>query len=105
MADFDVDGRLNWADQEAKDLNVAIANNQRGEIEKSLHAAERRTSEDILSHNQHCRPSDTIVYSAFSGEYGPALFKSICDVSREIDRVHNILKNNILVESVRRWPS
>lgn len=96
--DFDVDGRLSWADQEAKDLNVTIANNQRGEIEKSLHAAERRTSEDILSHNQHCRPSDAIVYSAFSGDYGPALFKSICDVSREIDRVHNILKNNILVE-------
>ncbi len=96
--DFDVDGRLDLADQEAKSLNIEVAENQRAEVEKMLHAAERRTSDEILAHNQHCRPSDAIVYSEFSGEYGPELFKAICDVSREIDRIHNILKNNILVE-------
>ena len=86
------------ADQEAKDLNTEFATNQRGEIEKSLHAAERRTEHEILTHNQNCRPADAIVYASFNGEYGPELFKSICDVRRDLDRVHNILKNNILVE-------
>lgn len=96
--DFDVDVRLDLADQEAKDLNIEFAMNQRIEIEKSLHAAERRTADEILAHNQNCRPADAIVYASFNGEYGPELFKSICDVRWDLDRVHNILKNNILVE-------
>ena len=96
--EFDVDSRLNLADEEAKSLNVEIAKKHRLETEKQLHAAERSTSDELAEHNQHCRPSDAIVYTAFSGDYGAELFRSICDVSREIDRVHNGLKNNILVE-------
>jgi len=96
--DFDVDARLDLADREAKELNIEFARNQRVEIEKSLHTAERRTSDEILKHNQNCRPADAIIYAPFSGEYGAELFKTICEVRREIDRVHNILKNNILVE-------
>ncbi len=96
--DFDVDTRLNQADQEAQGLNVEFARNQRTEVEKLLHLAEKKASDEILAHNQQCRPSDAIAYAAFSGEYGSDLFKSICDVRREVDRVRNILKNNILVE-------
>lgn len=99
--DFDVSARLDHADREAKDVNIEVARNQRSESERMLHTAERRTSEEILAHNQHCRPSDQITYSGFSGDYGPDLFRSICAVSREIDRVHNILKNNILVDKHR----
>jgi DNA repair exonuclease SbcCD ATPase subunit len=96
--DFDVDSRLDHADREAKDLNVEFAGNHRVEVERFLHLAEKKTSEEIFAHNQQSGRSDAIVYDAFRGEYGPKLFESICDVSREIDRVHNILKNNILVE-------
>ena len=99
--EFNVSARLDQADVEAKDLNIEVASKQRTETERLLHAAERRTSDEIVAHNQHCRPSDQIIYSAFGGEYGPDLFKSICEVSREIDRVHNILKNNILVDKHR----
>lgn len=99
--DFDVGARLDLADREAQDLDLEVASNQRAEIEKLLHAAERHTADEVLAHNQRCRPSDAIVYSAFSGDYGPDLFRSICEVSREIDRVHNVLKNNILVDKHR----
>lgn len=99
--DFDVSARLDHADQEARTLNIEFARNEREHTERQLHAAERRTADEIVAHNQHCRPADQIVYSAFSGDYGPDLFRAICEVSRDIDRVHNILKNNILVDKHR----
>lgn len=96
--DFDLSARLDWADQEAKNLNLDVARSKRIELEKALHAAERKTAEEIQSHNQSCRPADAIVYAPFRGDYDMELFKSVCDVRRDIDRVYNILKNNILVE-------
>jgi uncharacterized protein YPO0396 len=48
-------------------------------------------------HNQKCRPSDAIVFAAFNGRYDAALFEQICGLRREIDRIYNILKNNVLV--------
>lgn len=96
--DFDIDTRLEAADREARELNVEFAKNHRVELERNLHAAERRMAEEILQHNQDCRPSDAIVYAPFSGEYGQALFQAICDVRRDLDRVHNLLQNNILLE-------
>lgn len=52
----------------------------------------------ILQHNQKCRPADAVVYTAFNGVHDAALFKSICELRRELDRIYNILKNNVLVE-------
>ena len=51
----------------------------------------------ILQHNQKCRPA-AVVYAAFNGLFDAALFKNICDLRRELDRIYNILKNNVLVE-------
>ncbi len=99
--DFDADAQLNIADEEASNLNMEFARDQRSELENALHAAERKTAEAIMNHNQKCRPSDSIIYAPFSGEYGSQLFKAICDVRREMDRVQNILKNNVLVEKHR----
>jgi len=96
--DFNVAQRLDTADADAKDLNLEIASNFRSELEKELHSAERKVSEEIQAHNQECRPSDAIEYIFFSGEYDARLFQAICSLQREVDRVYNILKNNILVE-------
>ncbi len=96
--EFDSDARLNQADLEAPELDPQIAENQRLEIESRLHGSERRMSEGIQSHNQRCRPGDAIVYSGFEGLYDSSLFGNICGLQRELDRVYNILKNNILVE-------
>ncbi|GAB4181400.1 MAG: SbcC/MukB-like Walker B domain-containing protein [Wenzhouxiangellaceae bacterium] len=96
--DFDLQARLAHADEEAKTLNLETAANQREAMLTELHSAERKMAEQILAHNQACRPHDAIVYAPFSGEYGPELFTAICTVRRDLDKVYNILKNNILVE-------
>ncbi len=96
--DLDLSSRLEAADKEAQDLNVEHAQNFRHEVEKKLHQLERKTADEIQQHNQHCRPADAINYVAFNGEYDANLFKAICDLQREMDRVYNILKNNILVK-------
>lgn len=97
-SDFDSEARLNAADNDARELNISVAQNYRGELERELHQAERKTAESIQQHNQHCRPADAIVYAAFNGEYDAALFRGLCDLQRNIDLVYNALKNNILVE-------
>ena len=96
--EFDADARLAMAEQEAEDLNAEIAANTRHEIERDLHSQERKMDEAIQQHNQHCLPSDAIVYHSFSGDYDAALFSAICGIQRDLDRVFNRLKNNILVE-------
>ncbi len=95
--DVDVDARLQQADQEAPALNADVAQQQRAEVERGLRSSERKLGEAIQSHNQQCRPGDAIIYHG-SDEYDAALFKKICAVRQEIDRVYNALKNNILVE-------
>jgi len=97
-ADFNVEQRLQSAEQEARELNREFAGHQREEILKQLSASERRMGESIGKHNQHCRPSDVILYQAFDNAYDEKLFSAICGLEKDIDRVYNGLKNNILVE-------
>lgn len=95
---FDPEPRLEVADQEAADLDPQIAANYRADTRTRLHSSERRMSESIQQHNQRCRPGDAIIYQGFDGDYDSSLFTAICGLQQEIDRVFNILKNNILVE-------
>ena len=95
---FDLQARLNFADQEARSLDAQRAAGARQEIDTRLRNAERALDHTIQQHNQKCRSTDAIVYTAFSGEYDAALFGNLCELRRDIDRVYNILKNNVLVE-------
>ncbi len=95
---FNVDERLTAADQEAQDLSQEVALKMKQDSESRLHASERKMSDAIDAHNQRCRPGDAVIYFGFDGKYDADLFKAICALQREIDRVFNILKNNILVE-------
>ena len=95
---FDLQARLNFADQEARSLDAQRAEGARQEIDTRLRNAERALDHTIQQHNQKCRSTDAIVYTAFSGEYDAALFGNLCELRRDIDRVYNILKNNVLVE-------
>jgi energy-coupling factor transporter ATP-binding protein EcfA2 len=97
--EFDLEARLRFADEEAKSINVERADILRDEVMSRLMKSERAMNEILQEHNRHTtRPSDAIVYTAFSGGYDSELFKSICGLRRDIDRVFNILKNNVLVE-------
>jgi hypothetical protein len=94
--EFDLAQRLAHAGQEAKAPQVrpeAAAEHLEARLKKSEH----ELTETIGVHNQKCRPSDAIVFVAFAGRYDAALFEQICGLRREIDRIYNILKNNVLV--------
>ncbi len=97
-SEFDFEQRLQRAEKEAQGLNPEFAQNQRDDIIKQLSAYERRMGDAIAHHNQYCRPSDSILYQAFENSYDAKLFSAICALQKEIDRVYNSLKNNILVE-------
>ncbi|MDH5547044.1 MAG: hypothetical protein OEZ43_15740 [Gammaproteobacteria bacterium] len=96
--DFDANARLETADREARETNKDHLASYRHDLERRLHQAERKMAEELQQHNQHCRTSDTIGYIAFVGEYDASLFTSVCALQREIDRIYNILRNNILAE-------
>lgn len=96
--EFSLETRLQFADQEALSFDPQRAPLLREEIDARLLKAERAMSGVIQQHNQKCRPSDAIVYVAFNGSHDAALFKNICNLRRELDRVYNILRNNVLVE-------
>ena len=96
--DFDPDARLQQADDEAEALDRKAALEQRHSGEKTLHKAERELDDRLQQHNRQCRPGDAIVYPGLEEDYDSKLFKRICGVRQEIDRVYNLLKNNILVD-------
>jgi len=96
--EFDADARLIEAENEAGDFNAELGRNQHKEIERELHHLERKMDEAIQQHNQRCQPGDAIVYHSFNGDYDAKLFSAICGLQRDIDRIYNRLKNNILVE-------
>ncbi len=96
--DFEFETRLNAADLEARDLDLQSAEVEHETVESNLRNTERQMGDALNRHNQHCRPGDAVVYSGFTGGYDSDLFAHICDLQREIDRIFNILKNNILVD-------
>jgi hypothetical protein len=97
--EFDLEARLRFAEEEATSIDLERADVLRDEVMGRLMKSERAMNEILQEHNRRTtRPSDAIVYTAFSGTYDSELFKGICGLRRDIDRVFNILKNNVLVE-------
>ncbi|HEY6645352.1 ATP-binding protein [Povalibacter sp.] len=96
--EFDLDARLRYADQEARSLDESKSVAAREEIEARLRQFERALDSTIQQHNQKCRPSDVLVYGVYAGAYDTALFRTIGELRREIDRIYNVLRNNVLVE-------
>lgn len=96
--EFDLDVCLKYSEAQAKDFDAARAERDKAELEARLHRAQNDVATTILQHNQKCRPADAIVYTAFAGDYDAVLFGKLCELRREIDRLYNILKNNVLVE-------
>lgn len=96
--EFDLEARLRYAEQEAQSIDLSQADVLRQEVMGRLMTAERAMGETLQEHNRRTtRPSDAIVYTHFTGTYDAVLFERICGLRREIDRVYNLLKNNVLV--------
>lgn len=96
---FDLEARYQHAAQEARTIDVAQGDALREGIMGRVRGFERALGHTLQEHNRlTTRPADSIVYTQFSGTYDAALFEDICALRREIDRVFNLLKNNVLVE-------
>lgn len=97
--DFDVEKCLIEADEESDRTTAEIAQNQQQAILSELNSRAQSLDRALAEHNQRCQTLDAIVYSPdYSDEHSAVFFQGICDVQREVDRIHNRLKNNILVE-------
>jgi energy-coupling factor transporter ATP-binding protein EcfA2 len=96
--EFDLEARLAYAQLEAKSFDSQRVSSEKAHMEDRLHKAQHDLGTTIMQHNQKCRPPDAIVYTSFTGSYDSALFGGICGLRREIDRIYNILKNNVLVD-------
>ncbi|MEN8171178.1 MAG: SbcC/MukB-like Walker B domain-containing protein [Pseudomonadota bacterium] len=96
--DFDPEAQLERADAEATEIDPKHGDERRAATEKHLHKTEHDLDEAIQDHNRQCRPGDAVYYTGFDGDYDSALFNTICGVRQELDRVYNLLKNNILVD-------
>ncbi|WP_396588876.1 ATP-binding protein [Bermanella sp. R86510] len=97
--DFDVELCLQEADQEAERTTAEIAQNQQQAILSELNSRAQSLDRALADHNQRCQTLDAIVYNPdYSNEHSADFFQAICDVQREVERIHNRLKNNILVE-------
>ena len=94
--EFDLARRFEYADQESKSSQIGSANTAE-HLDARLKKSEHDLTATIQEHNQKCRPSDAVVLGTFNGRYDAAWFERICGLRREIDRIFNILKNNVLV--------
>ncbi|MGB0502788.1 MAG: ATP-binding protein, partial [Thalassolituus sp.] len=97
--DFNLEKRLEQSDKEAEESPVEAIENLRKSVAQELNATAYEIERNITEHNQRCQTADSIVYTPdYRDEHGAKFFTDVCGLQREIERIHNRLKNNILVE-------
>lgn len=98
---FDVEKRLTEADQQAEDSDADIEENQRKSLESELNAKSHEFEQLLKEHNQECQPQDALVVELnYSVLHNVEFFRGMVGLARDVDRVHNRVKNNVLVEKV-----
>ncbi|MEJ2044965.1 MAG: SbcC/MukB-like Walker B domain-containing protein [Reinekea sp.] len=98
---FDVEQRLEQADDYAENADADVEENQRKSLESELNAKAHEFEQLLKDHNQDCQPQDAIVLDLnYSVLHNGDFFKGMVKLNRDVDRVHNRVKNNVLVEKV-----
>lgn len=99
--EFDVETRLEEADTAAETADADTQENLRKSLESELNARAHELEQLLKDHNQDCQPQDAIALDLnYSALHSADFFKGIVSLRRQVDQVHNRLKNNILVEKV-----
>jgi hypothetical protein len=97
--EFDPSARLADADERAKDIRAEQLSLAMQEVSADIDSLAHQFESALLEHNQHSPTADQIAYLPdYTEKHKPIFFSRICAVCRDIDLVHNRLKNNILVE-------
>ncbi len=96
-SDFDLEQQLSQADKEAANANLTVISNQCESVSAELNSCAHGLVRAVMAHNQQCRPADTLSFEPdFSQEHNAVFFRDICGAQRQLDKIHNRLKNNIL---------
>lgn len=97
--EFDCEQRLQQADQDADSSSAEALEAQRKSIVQDMNSTAYEIERCINEHNLGCQTLDAIVYTPdYRNEHGSGFFTSVCQLEREVERVYNRLKNNVLVE-------
>jgi energy-coupling factor transporter ATP-binding protein EcfA2 len=98
--DVDAEAALEQATQRAEKAGSEF--NLTDEVDtltRRLESSERELASAVMNHNQQCQRQDSIVYDLGVGEHhGFEFFQGIIKLRRQIDLIHNRLKNNVLVD-------
>jgi energy-coupling factor transporter ATP-binding protein EcfA2 len=98
---FEVDERLAEADKQAEESDAETEENHRKSLESELNSKSHEFELLLKEHNQECQPQDAIVVELnYSVLHNVEFFSGMVQLSREVDRIHNRVKNNVLVEKV-----
>ncbi|AZZ95185.1 hypothetical protein EUZ85_01575 [Hahella sp. KA22] len=96
---FDSEARLQEADQCAESIRSDQLHLELQDTQSNIESLARQFENKLIEHNQTSNPLDQIAYLPdYDQMHNRAFFSRICEVSREIDKIRNRLKNNILVE-------
>ena len=97
---FDSEQALREADAHAQ--ASSIDTNEGEAIRQQLDLCERALFTSVQTHNQHAESIDQLIYdTGINPLHSAGFFKLIAGLHLQIDRLHNRLKNNILVERHR----
>ncbi len=96
---YPLDERLAHADQTAESANCVHLQNQLNEYENELRKLIGQLEVAVREHNTRCQPNDGIMFQRdYDNDITRKMFSRVCQLQKELDNIHNRLKNNILVE-------
>lgn len=99
--DFDADQQLERADLEAETTDPEHQANLRQSLSADLNSRAHELEMLLKDHNQDCQPQDAIVLDLnYSQLHSSGFFQGIVGLRKQVDQIHNRLKNNILVDKV-----
>ncbi|MCH8550912.1 MAG: hypothetical protein LAT62_03180 [Natronospirillum sp.] len=99
--EFDLQEQLQAADEEARTADPMALEQRHANGLNELNRLAHDLEQTVVEHNQHSQPGDAMVFAAdFGDAHSLDFFSQIAGLSHEIQRIHNRLKNNVLVEKM-----
>ena len=97
--EYDFERRLEEAGKTAQTSQLALLDQDIQHLQGHLNSDIAQLESAIQQHNLHCDNLDTILFERdYEDDHSLATFSRVCHTRKEIDNIHNRLKNNVLVE-------
>lgn len=97
--ELNLERTLASADQEAENATPDALENECKQLLEAMNNSAYDLDRQVANHNLNCQTLDAIVYTPDYGQqHSEGFFKHLIELCRDAERVHNRLKNNVLVE-------